>query len=238
MPSRPCASSRPASSTHPDVTAVRVSELFHSLQGEGPSLGTPAHFLRLQGCPVGCSWCDTKYTWEESGGAARPLPEVFEALDALGQAPLLVVTGGEPLSHEGIGPLLQAALARWSRVEVETSGLEPPPVQDARLHYNWSPKLSSATSRASETWAHAASFMADPNTIVKVVVSHDADADEALERARAHAVPRERLSLMPEGLTDAQLQARGPWLAERCKRDGVRFSPRLHVWLWGARRGV
>ena len=220
------------------MTDVRVSELFHSLQGEGPSIGMPAHFLRLQGCAVGCAWCDTKYTWEESGGAAQPIAEVFDALDALGAAALLVVTGGEPLAHDGIAPLLRAALARWDRVEVETSGLEPPPLRDARLHYNWSPKLASATSRADETWAHAALFMADPNTIVKVVVSHDADADEALERSRAHRVPLERLSLMPEGLTDAQLQARGIWLAERCKRDGVRFSARLHVWLWGARRGV
>ncbi len=220
------------------MTAVRLSELFHSLQGEGPSAGMPAHFLRLQGCDVGCQWCDSKYTWDAQGGEPRPLDEVFGALEGLGAARLLVVTGGEPLSHDGVTALLEAALTRWERVEVETSGLEPPPLAHARLHYNWSPKLASATARAEATWAHAARFMADPNTAVKVVVGSEADADEALARAAALGVPRDRLSFMPEGLTDAQLQARGVWLAERCKREGVRFSPRLHVWLWGARRGV
>lgn len=220
------------------MSAVRVSECFHSLQGEGPSVGMPAHFLRLQGCDVGCQWCDTKYTWDPAGGTPRALGELFGVLEALGEAPLLVVTGGEPLSHDGIVPLLEAALARWSRVEVETSGLEPPPLRHERLHYNWSPKLASVTPRADATWAHAHEFLADPNTSVKIVVRDDRDADEALARAGEHAIPRARLWLMPEGLTDEQLRARGAWLAERCKRDGVRFSPRLHVWLWGARRGV
>lgn len=220
------------------MTAVRISELFHSLQGEGASAGIPAHFLRLQGCDVGCRWCDTKYTWESSGGLARAIEEVFEELTAMGDARLLVVTGGEPLSHEGIAALLTAALARWERVEVETSGLAAPPFHDARLHYNWSPKLPSATDRYAATWAHAAAFMADSRTQVKVVVSDDADADAALALAAAHGVPRARLALMPEGLTDAVLRERAVWLAERCKRDGVRLSPRLHVWLWGARRGV
>ncbi len=220
------------------MNSVRVSELFHSLQGEGSTLGTPAHFLRLQGCAVGCSWCDTKYTWEGSGGEPRNVDDVFASLEALGAARLLVVTGGEPLAHEGIASLLRAALTRWHRVEVETSGLEPPPIRDARLHYNWSPKLRSATGRADETWAHADAFLQDPNTTLKVVVSDDADADESLERAQLNRVPLDRLSWMPEGLTDEQLKSRGRWLAERCKRDGVRLSPRLHVWLWGARRGV
>lgn len=220
------------------MSAVRVSELFHSLQGEGASAGCPAHFLRLQGCEVGCQWCDTKYTWDDGGGAPREIPDVFTELRALGEAPLLVVTGGEPLTHPGLTALLVEALEHWERVEVETSGLAPPPLSHARLHYNWSPKLPSATPRSAETWAHAAAFITDPRTQVKVVVSDDADADLALTLASQHGVPRARLAFMPEGLTDSVLHQRAQWLAERCKRDGVRLSPRLHVWLWGARRGV
>lgn len=211
--------------------------MFRSLQGEGPSAGTPAHFLRLQGCDVGCHWCDTKYTWDAAGGREQTLAETFAALRALGDAPLLVVTGGEPLTHPGIERVLAAAVGQWPRVEVETSGVAPPPFAHERLHHMWSPKLPSVTPRFRETWAHAARFMADPRTSVKLVVS-EGDDDDALRLVREHGLPRERVMLMPEGLTDATLRTRALALAELCVREGLRLSPRLHVWLWGAKRGV
>lgn len=225
--------------TEPFVaTRLRVAESFLSLQGEGPTAGTPAHFLRLQGCDVGCRWCDSKYTWDASGAEAAPLDRVLAGLRALGEAPLLVVTGGEPLAHAGVRELLTAALGLWPRVEVETSGLLPPPIAHPRLAYNCSPKLPSATDRWAETWAHVAAFAADPGTTFKLVVGDDPDTADALRLAAAHALPRGRVVLMPEGLTDAAVRARALALAEVCKREGLRFGARLHVWLWGARRGV
>jgi len=215
----------------------RISESFLSLQGEGPSTGTPAHFLRLQGCDVGCRWCDTRYTWDPALGRECTLAEAFAELRALGPAPLLVVTGGEPLEHAGVGELLAAAAGQWARVEVETSGIAPPPITHERIAYMWSPKLPGVTERWAETWAHAAAFTADPRTWVKLVVSEGGE-DEALRLVRDAALPRERVMLMPEGLTDAALHERALVLAEVCKREGLRLSPRLHVWLWGARRGV
>ena len=138
---------------------IRVSETFRSLQGEGPSAGVPAHFLRLQGCDVGCHWCDTKYTWDPALGREVGLEAAFAELRSLGPAPLLVITGGEPLQHPGVRELLAAALERWPRVEVETSGIEPPPLAHAHLHYNHSPKLPSATPRWDACWAHVAAFI-------------------------------------------------------------------------------
>ena len=217
---------------------LRVAESFLSLQGEGPTAGTPAHFLRLQGCDVGCRWCDSKYTWDAAQGAETPLDQAFAALRATGDAPLLVITGGEPLAHEGARELLTAAVGRWARVEVETSGLLAPPFTHARLAYNCSPKLPSATDRWAETWAHVPAFAADPNTTFKLVVGGDDDIADALRLLAEHGLPRERVVLMPEGLTDAALRERAPALAEVCKREGLRFGMRLHVWLWGARRGV
>ena len=211
--------------------------MFRSLQGEGPSAGMPAHFLRLQGCDVGCHWCDTKYTWESSGGRELALADAFAALRALGDAPLLVVTGGEPLTHPGVERLLAAAVGQWPRVEVETSGVSPPPFEHERLHFVWSPKLPSVTPRWAETWSHAARFMSDPRTQVKIVVSAG-DQDDVLRLVREHALPPERVALMPEGLTDAVVRERALALAELCMREGFRLSPRLHVWLWGAKRGV
>jgi 7-carboxy-7-deazaguanine synthase len=217
---------------------VRISELFLSLQGEGPSAGTPAHFLRLQGCDVGCVWCDSKYTWDTAGGRTLGIDEALAELLEMGGAPLLVITGGEPLQHPGVEALVAAALKSWPRVEIETSGLLPPPVRNARLHYNVSPKLPRATPRWAETWRHAAAWIAEPNATFKVVVGDPPDLDDALRLIADHALPRERVMLMPEGLTDEVLRERARDLAEVCKRQGLRLSPRLHVWMWGARRGV
>ncbi len=217
---------------------IHVAELFHSLQGEGPSAGVPAHFLRLQGCDVGCRWCDTKYTWDPEGGRAMETEAAFAELRALGRASLLVVTGGEPLAQPGIGGLLERAVEAWPRVEVETSGLLAPPLAHPRLHWNVSPKLPSATPRWAETWAHVAAFAADPNAGFKLVVGDGPDEADALRLLAEHALPRERTALMPEGLTDAAVRERAGRLAEVCKREGLRLSPRMHVWLWGARRGV
>ena len=222
----------------PASTPVRISEIFLSLQGEGPSAGLPAHFIRVQGCTVGCHWCDTKYAWEAPGGRAlAPAEAVHEAL-ALGAAPLVVVTGGEPLERPELGALLEAALGAWERVEVETSGIAPPPLSHPRLHWNVSPKLPSVTARWRETWAHAVAWCAEPRATFKIVVGDPPDADDAVRLIHEHALPRERVMLMPEGLTDAAIRAHAAALAPLCTREGVRLSPRLHVWLWGARRGV
>ena len=97
---------------------MRVSEIFLSLQGEGPSAGTPAHFIRLQGCDVGCHWCDTKYSWDFAGGRELAADAACDEARALGAAPLLVITGGEPLEHEGLGEMIARAVERWPRVEV------------------------------------------------------------------------------------------------------------------------
>lgn len=218
--------------------AVRVSEVFLSLQGEGPSAGTPAHFVRLQGCDVGCGFCDSKYTWPRDGGAPRTLEQVWATCRSLGHAPLAVITGGEPLQHDGIVDLLRAASDRWPRVEVETSGIAPPPLTHPRLHWNVSPKLPSATPRWSETWAHLDAWLAEPRATLKVVVGDDPDLADAERLLASHRVPVARTLLMPEGLTAEAVAARGRVLAPECVRLGVRMSPRLHVTLWGARRGV
>jgi 7-carboxy-7-deazaguanine synthase len=222
----------------PRSITVRVSELFLSLQGEGPSAGSPAHFVRLQGCDVGCRWCDTRYAWDAAGGRVLELAALWTEARALGPAPMLVVTGGEPLECPELGALLDEALGRWDRVEVETSGLLPPPLTHRRLAWNVSPKLPSVTPRAADTWAHTAAWIAEPNATFKLVVGDDPDLEDALRLIERHRLPRERVMLMPEGLTDEALRPRALALVPACVRHGLRLSPRLQVWLWGARRGV
>jgi 7-carboxy-7-deazaguanine synthase len=222
----------------PAIDTVRVSELFLSLQGEGPSAGVPAHFLRLQGCSVGCSWCDTKYSWDTAGGRDCEPDLLLEELRALGSAPLLVVTGGEPLETPALVPLLERALDRWERVEVETAGVLPPPLSHEQLLWNVSPKLPRATRHWERTWRHTAAWLAEPNATFKIVVGEAPDEDDVLRLLEGHAIPAGRVMLMPEGYTDAGLREGAVALSEICKRHGFRLSQRLHVWLWGARRGV
>jgi len=220
------------------TTSLRISELFLSIQGEGPSAGTPAHFLRLQGCSVGCAWCDTKYSWDPAGGIATERESLWMRARSLGDAPLLVITGGEPLEHPGFDSILGEALERWPRIEVETSGIAPPPRSHPALAWNVSPKLPTATPRWRETWRHAAAWLAEPRATFKIVVAEPSDLEDALRLLREHAIPASRVMLMPEGMTDDALRKRAAWLAEACKQHGFRLSPRLHVWMWGARRGV
>jgi organic radical activating enzyme len=216
----------------------RISEVFLSLQGEGPSAGTPAHFVRLQGCTVGCHWCDTRYSWDAAGGSAQPIERLWSEARELGEAPLLVVTGGEPLEHPGLVALLEQALERWPRVEVETSGIAPPPLAHPRLFYNVSPKLPSATPRWADSWRAAAAWAAEPNTTFKIVVGDPPDPEDALRLITEHALPAARVMLMPEGLTDERVRVHAQGLAELCRRHGFRLSPRLHLWLWGPKRGI
>ena len=209
-----------------DDTTFRISEIFRSIQGEGPSAGSPSHFVRLQGCGVGCHWCDTKYSWDAGGGRAMAASEIWNEARALGDAPLLVVTGGEPLEHPGLAALLGLALERWPRVEVETSGIGPPPLSHARLFYNVSPKLPAATPGWERSWRSSAAWVDEPNATFKIVVGDPPDPDDALRLIAEHRLPAARVMLMPEALTGL------------CMEHGFRMSPRLHVWMWGARRGV
>ena len=220
------------------ATTYRISELFLSLQGEGPSAGTPATFVRLQGCGVGCHWCDTKYSWDAGAGRALASDRIWAEALALGASPLLVVTGGEPLEHEGLVPLLEQALGHWPKVEVETSGIAPPPLSHPRLFYNVSPKLPSATPRWADTWRAAPAWSAEANATFKIVVGDPPDPEDAMRLITEHALPTARVMLMPEGLTDERVKAHATGLAELCRRHGFRMSPRLHLWLWGAKRGV
>jgi 7-carboxy-7-deazaguanine synthase len=216
-----------------------ISEIFRSIQGEGLSAGTPAHFVRLQGCTVGCAWCDTKYAWTADGGEVLTSDAVWARARALGPAPLLVVTGGEPLEFPGLPVLLADALTRWERVEVETSGIAPPiPDATGRLAWNVSPKLPSATGRWRETWAHAAAWAAEPRATFKIVVGDAPDPADAVRLIHEHALPRERVLLMPQGMTAAELATRSAAVAALCVEHGFRMSPRLHIAIWGARRGV
>jgi organic radical activating enzyme len=217
----------------------RIAEIFFSIQGEGPTAGLPAVFIRLQGCSVGCQWCDTKYSWDPAAGRAVDLDGLMSQARSY-PCRRVVITGGEPLESSLFYPLVTALQNEQFEIEVETSGTVEPPVRSGReIQWNVSVKLAASGVEESRRINPAAirRFL-EYHAWWKFVVAGEADLAEALRLAERFALPRERILLQPEAIRRDELIERSPWVIEACKRHGFRFSPRLHVMTWGARRGV
>lgn len=238
------------------TTVPGEPEIFASVQGEGPSAGSPCTFIRLSRCNLACVWCDTAYTWHFEGDD-RPhrISETFNRktnqvtlseadvahrITELGQR-RLVITGGEPLLQ---APALAALLELLPdlTVEVETNGTTTaPPRLDIRIdQYNVSPKLAHSGNPAelallAERLSH---YSADSRAFFKFVIASPSDVDEVTALVRAHAIPPARVFLMPEGTDSATLREREKWLVPLCLEHGFRMSDRLHIHLFGDTRGT
>lgn len=223
-------------------------EIFYSLQGEGPAVGTPSVFLRLALCNLVCTWCDTKYTWDwrhydyESQVMELPVERAEELISSYG-CRHLVITGGEPLlQQEALVPLVRSLKERGFSLEVETNGTIPPcvPLQHDVDQWNVSPKLQNSGNAAHrrEIPGSIQAFSRLPGSYFKFVVVDGSDLEEVRTLTRRYEIPRERIVLMPEGRTRAALRERSGWLSRACVEEGFRFTPRLHILLWGDKRGT
>jgi 7-carboxy-7-deazaguanine synthase len=229
-----------------------VSEIFGpTFQGEGPSLGRRCSFLRLGGCNLACSWCDTPYTWDWTGRNGRrydPRTELtqmnyeqaWEKLCSHG-TDMLVVSGGEPLLQQAaLVPLLElAANAGW-RIEIETAGTIAPRAEVARSidQFNISPKLGNSGNRKEDRLVMEAleALVATGKAIFKFVACEIADLDEI-----EWLVTDFQLSpvyVMPEGVTAEAVTARMGAIAAGVLTRGWNLTTRLHVLVYGNRRGV
>lgn len=215
------------------------------MQGEGVLLGMPSVFVRTSGCNLRCKWCDTPYTsWKPEGDLLDP-NEVVTRATAFG-ASHVVLTGGEPMLSPSIVELSECLNRKGLHITIETAGTIYAPVQCDLMSI--SPKLSNSTPFGTIQEAQhektrykpdiLAQLMLEYSHQLKFVVSDPADLAEVLALQRELKVPSGSIILMPEGTNSQVIRERGVWLAEICKEYHFRLSPRLHVDLWGSRRGV
>ena len=222
-------------------------EIFHSIQGEGVTAGTPTAFLRLAVCNLTCTWCDTKYTWDwerynRSTEVIEMTAEEVEERVVAFDTPHLVITGGEPmLQQRQLVPLTSALVKRGYFCEVETNGtiVPEPEMATAVAQWNVSPKTASSGNRAEKREVPSAveAFSGLDNAYFKFVIVEPTDVDEVRQLVDRYGVTADRVILMPEGVTATAIQERGKWVAEASVEHGFRFSTRLHITLWGDERG-
>lgn len=223
---------------------MRIAEVFHSIQGEGSLVGVPSVFVRTSGCNLRCVWCDTPYTSWHPEGDDWTLERILAAVGAY-PARHVVITGGEPMIARGVTDLSSALRARGLHITIETAGTVLAPVNCDLMSI--SPKLANSTPAGEWHDRHerlrlqpdvVERLMSDYDYQLKFVIARPEDIAEVADFVREVQADTTKVILMPEGIDADVLRERGVWLAEVCKAEGFRFSPRLHVELWGNRRGT
>ena len=227
---------------------MKIAEVFYSIQGEGLLAGVPSVFLRTSGCNLRCHWCDTPYTSWQPEGADQSVDELLRYVRKSG-ARHTVVTGGEPFLQPQLAELCIALSDAGQHITIETAGTVYRDVVCDLM--SLSPKLANSTPHEKDEGRWAAQherlryqpdvlrrFLASYPYQLKFVVSNEADLAEVERIVADTRADRDRVLLMPEGTTPQAIAAASLWIVEACKRTGFRYSPRLHVHIWGDKRGV
>lgn len=228
---------------------MRVAEVFGpTIQGEGPSCGQQATFIRLWGCNLDCSWCDTPYTWDVTGknGTAYARDDestvlsVEELVELVPSSPtLVVVTGGEPLVQATELAWLAAVLIeRGHRVEVETNGTRAPLPTIPSLTYNVSPKLAHADTSKPALRDALRDYRDSTVASFKFVACSADDLDEVAGIVERYDLDPSTVWIMPEGRQATAIVNGLAALVDGVVARGWNLSPRLHVLCWGDKRGV
>jgi 7-carboxy-7-deazaguanine synthase len=243
---------------------LRVNEVFGpTVQGEGKYAGRHCLFCRLYDCNLTCHWCDTPYTWANTGTRAdkhrdltlfpREINEVtmtseavLQRIDALWshkQSPtIIVISGGEPMMQMPAIIELAEPLQEWGHeVHIETAGtIAPTPLFDVVVDaYTVSPKLANSGNLLNRRYKPAVieAFADTQKATFKFVVTESSDLQEIDEMVEYHAIHPSRVYIMPEGTSVARNVAVGKRIASDVLSRGYNMSFRSHVLLWGDQRG-
>jgi 7-carboxy-7-deazaguanine synthase len=212
---------------------LRITEIFHSIQGESTWAGMPCTFVRLTGCPLRCVWCDTEYSFY--GGEKMSLDDIVARVDEIG-TPLVEITGGEPLIHRNAFVLTERLLDAGYTVLVETSGAIDIGPLDARAHRIMDLKCPGSGEEQRNLWSNLEHLTERDE--LKFVIKDRADYEWARAAVRERGLDRRvgegslRAILFSPVWDGPELRELAEWiLADRLP---VRFQVQLHKFIWGA----
>ncbi|MBT4098562.1 MAG: 7-carboxy-7-deazaguanine synthase QueE [Gemmatimonadetes bacterium] len=225
-----------------------IYEIFETLQGEGKYAGHPCIFIRTSGCNLRCVWCDTPHTSWRPTGHKRSADQILAETSQWQDVEHVVISGGEPMLQPDLAVLVHRLQERGHFVTIETAGT----IFREDLHpdfYSISPKLEHARPVEHERHrrlhdrnnrhAPLQQFVATAADLqIKFVVQGEDDLQQILQLIEEYRLPRDGVYLMPEGIDDETLHERGLVVAEICRREGFSFTGRMHIELWGHRRGT
>lgn len=212
---------------------LRVTEIFHSIQGESTWAGMPCTFVRLTGCPLRCSWCDTAYAFH--GGEKLSLDEIVARVQEIGTR-LVELTGGEPLVHRGAFELATRLLDDGCTVLVETSGAVDIAPLDPRAHRIMDLKCPGSGESARNLWSNLDHLGGGDE--LKFVIADRADYEWAREVIHSRGLDRRlaagtlRAILVSPVWDAVDLQELAGWILE--DHLPVRYQIQLHKVIWGA----
>jgi len=230
------------------MASLNVSEMFHSIQGEGKFAGQPAIFLRLQHCNLLCSWpCDTIEVWKK--GEPYEINQIITIwkkrgwLDSLSKKSThLVITGGEPLLQQNA---LIELLKEFNDlfIELETNGtiLPLPELDQFISQYNVSPKLQNSGMKEESRYKMDVLqwYAGKSNATFKFVINTPKDVNEIIKDfVNCFNICEKNVLLMPSCSSAQELSALSPMVVDQCKQFGFRYSPRLHLSIWNQKTGV
>lgn len=209
---------------------LRLTEIFHSIQGESSRIGLPTVFIRLTGCPLRCTWCDTEYAF--NGGTMKTVAEVLEEVARL-DCGTVCVTGGEPLAQKACLPLLTALCDEGYSVSLETSGALDISQVDPRVCRIMDLKAPGSGEVERNLWGNL-DCLKDTDEL-KFVLASRADYDWAVAQLKQHDLARR----YPILFSPVQGQLAPVELAQWVLEDHlpVRFQLQLHKVLWGSEKG-
>lgn len=213
---------------------LRVTEIFHSIQGESSHAGRPCAFVRLTGCPMRCVWCDSEYTF--TGGDHLSIDEVLEQVRAIG-CNLVEVTGGEPLAQQQAFTLINRLCEEGYEVLVETGGYVSTETVDPRAKIILDVKCPGSGEDARNHWPNLDVLRADKDE-VKFVIANRSDWDFARDIIeRFNLEKRSKAVLISPIWNGMDLQQVADWITS--SGLSVRMQLQMHKYIWGPEaRGV
>lgn len=212
------------------MPALRITEIFHSLQGESRPAGWPSAFVRLTGCPLRCVYCDTAYAFH--GGQKTGIDEILEKVAGF-DVRHVCVTGGEPLAQPACHDLLGALCDAGYQVSLETSGALDISAVDQRVAVVLDLKTPASGEVARNLWANVVHLKREDQ--VKFVICNRTDYEWARETLRQHALAARCEVLFSPAWEQQPARELAEWiLADRLP---VRFQVQLHKYLWGDAAG-